>query len=271
MNLAHSNETQLRAGPDSVATVAEADRPMSVRKFVAFTLLELLVVIAIIAIVTGIALPAIRNLTQTKGISVANRQLLDDFALARSIALGSRSTVYVIFVPTNIWMFNTNQFTNTVRPLLNELVAGQYTTYALYAKRSVGEQPGQEHPRYLTEWKTLPEGIYIPEVAFDNTNTFSRGFFNFPTVESPIPIVSGTNVPLHYIAFNSQGQLITGVDAVIPLTQGSIWNARNADNTYVMAAADIKETPPGNFTNNFNHVRLYWLTGRGKIEKAEIQ
>lgn len=271
MNLAHSIETQLRAGPDSVAKVAEADRPMSVRKIVAFTLLELLVVIAIIAIVTGIALPAIRNLTKTKGISVANRQLLDDFALARSIALGSRTTVYVVFVPTNIWAFDTNYYIASDRILLSELVGGVYSSYALYAKRSVGEQPGQEHPRYLTEWKTLPEGIYIPPAAFDDTNTFRRTNFYFPTIES-------TNSPpplLHYIAFNSQGQLVTGTDAVIPLTQGSIMHQRNTNGTYAIGptaiAPDVVETPPGNSTNNFNHVRLYWLTGRGKIEKAEIQ
>src|SRR5579862_6929217 len=97
----------------------------------AFTLLELLVVIAIMALLAAIGLPAIRGMTKSNAIAAADRQLLDDLAYARQLALAGHTTVYVIFVPGNITdtgLFPTNApFTPTVV----SLYGGQFTTYAM--------------------------------------------------------------------------------------------------------------------------------------------
>ena len=46
-----------------------------------------------------LAVPAIRGFTRSNTVTSANRQLLDDFALARQWAINTRSVVHVIFVP----------------------------------------------------------------------------------------------------------------------------------------------------------------------------
>jgi len=52
----------------------------------------------IIALLSVIALPAIRGMTRSNTMSSANRQLLDDIALARQRAINERSIVHIVFV-----------------------------------------------------------------------------------------------------------------------------------------------------------------------------
>lgn len=244
----------------------------------AFTLLELLVVMGIMAIIAGLALPSIRNLSKPKGTSVALRQILDDLSYARSLALSTRSSVYFVMVPTNLFSFTNSLYNTPQLQQLTNLISYQYRGYALYQRRSVGDQPGQSNPRYLTGWRGLPDQILFPPQAYDNmssnSGTFARANFFFPTVDAPA-------WTLHYVAFNSQGQLVqidsngdeipTHSDALIPLTEGSIMNLRNADDTYQKIAADVFETPLGRHTNVINRVRINSLTGRGRIERPELQ
>src|SRR5258705_6108044 len=65
----------------------------------AMTVMELLIVVSIIALLSVLAMPAIRALTRSNTISSANRQLLDDVALARQRAINERSIVHIVFVP----------------------------------------------------------------------------------------------------------------------------------------------------------------------------
>src|SRR5438093_7422979 len=206
---------------------------------VAFTLVELLVVMAIIAVLATIGLPALKGFGKGNADAAAHRQMLDDIALARLRAISGRTTVYMVFVPPGIGghvnaisaLLPTAQRDRQTRQLTN-LISGQYAAYALFARRSVGSQPGRQNPRYLTEWKRLPDGILIATNKFDPgfTNNsvfaplglpaeyglpFNFDFFPFPSSTSP-------NFLLPYIAFNSQGQLLTGRDELIPLARGSI-------------------------------------------------
>src|SRR6266536_5926604 len=136
----------------------------------AFTLVELLVVIAIIGLLATIGLPALKGFGKGTGMAGAQRQLLQDLGLARLSAINGRTTVYMVFVPTNILdrLGMPSTGANTLRQLTN-LISGQYTAYALLTKRSAGDQPGQESPRYISEWRRLPPGILIPPVKFDQT------------------------------------------------------------------------------------------------------
>ncbi len=144
------------------------------RRTRAFTLLELMMVVAIISFVAVMALPHVSGYSKANTMATADRQLLDDIRLARQRALVNRSTVYMVFVPPSFW---TNQvFLNTMQTdtlagaklQLTNLLQRQYTSYALLSLNSVGDQPGQHFAHYLTDWKTLPQGVFISEFEFNS-------------------------------------------------------------------------------------------------------
>src|SRR5213592_2564591 len=97
----------------------------------AFTLVELLVVIAIIGLLATIGLPALKGFGRGTGMAGAQRQLLQDLGFARLSAINGRTTVFMVFVPTNIL----DRFVNETNPKtlrqLTNLISGQFSGYAL--------------------------------------------------------------------------------------------------------------------------------------------
>lgn len=247
-----------------------------------FTLLELLVVLGIIGALAAISLPAIRGMMKSNTMAAADRQLLDDFALARQQAISHRTTVHIIFVPriTAQWVFNPADPRD--QQLGNRLKTGTYTTYALFAERSVGDQPGQPRFRYLTQWKTLPEGVFIAvpefremraELWFSWADPVTRPF---KYTNLPFPSNNGLNQSVPHIAFDSQGSLVAFdllgnriiQDEFIALARGSIFTERLPTGE---VRVDAKERPPGNSITNYNRIRIDGLTGRARVERLEIQ
>ncbi|MCL5096404.1 MAG: prepilin-type N-terminal cleavage/methylation domain-containing protein [Candidatus Omnitrophica bacterium] len=258
----------------------------------AFTLLELLIVLGIIGMLAALGLPALKGIGQSNTIGAANRQLLDDLSLARMLAINGRSTVYMVFVRDN----PLNQISLLAGPdyvkerkLLTNLVSGQFTAYALYTARSMGDQPGREYPRYLTAWRYLPDGIFIATNKFFRVQTvsnislsqsprsgvtikpFAEGWFPFPTAQGP-------PFRLYYVAFNAQGQLVPPPngdpqDGVIPLARGSIFYPKDAQDAYLNQPADLQENPPGNSLDpsSYDFIYISWLTGRARVEKRTVQ
>lgn len=237
----------------------------------AFTLLELLVVIAIIGILAAIGLPAIKSFGKSNATISATRQLLDDIALARQRAISSRSEVDMVFVSPQVTTLAVNTFTNRDDRIgATNLFGGQFISYALFARRQVGEQPGRSTPRYVTNWRTLPEGTFIAAYKFGKTAI--NGVTPFLRTNFPVPSVTGQqNFQLPYVGFDYQGRLISGRDEIIPLARGSIFPMRDAAGQFLPGPPEIVETPPGNATNVFNHVRIDWLTGRARVERREVQ
>jgi prepilin-type N-terminal cleavage/methylation domain-containing protein len=168
----------------------------------AFTLIELLTVIAIIGILAALLAPVVKNFSKPDANVAATRQLLDDCARARALAMSERSTVYMVFIPTNFWStwggFPEGLVNNTVAwgqvpiPITNSMVAtqaygAQLNGYILMSLRDVGDQPGRPIPKDLTSIKTLPQGAYIAPFKF-TTVPFGSGQAPYPTNRPDLPI-----------------------------------------------------------------------------------
>ncbi len=238
---------------------------------------------AIIGLLATIGLPALKGFGKGTGMAGAQRQLLDDLALARLRAISGRTTVYMLFVPPGITAHLTDLNQAWITPAerdrwarqLTNLITGQYTAYALVTKRTVGDQPGQENPRYISDWKRLPQGILFATNKFNLINPtqpisdpplvgypaeyrhyFDTNAFPFPASRSPL-------WTLPYIGFDAQGQLLRGRDELIPLAEGSIFFKGPGG---YLPSPDVSIKPPNNFTNHF--MRVNWLTGRASVDEA---
>ncbi len=147
----------------------------------AFTLIELLTVIAIIGILAALLAPTLKSLFKPDATVAATRQMLDDCARARQLAISERSTVFMVFIPTNFWTdpfkpgFGGNGWTSvqvgptpyvTTSMTATQLYGAQLNGYRIISLRDVGDQPGRNHPKDLTAVKTLPSGAFIAPFKF---------------------------------------------------------------------------------------------------------
>jgi type II secretory pathway pseudopilin PulG len=252
----------------------------------------MLVVIAILGIMAGLTVPVLKNFAKSDATLGASRQLLDGVARARQLAISQRTTVYMVFMPTNFWEISPGVFNNTwwnnltpaQKIAVTNLCDKQLTGYTFVSLRSVGDQPGQGTPRYLAPWQTLPDGTFIAYQKFteasNNWYTITdpidtSKFYNiygFCTNNAiPFPTETAASGPsLPYIAFNYLGQLVSGADPAgeyIPIAKGSVLFARDAaTKAFQFSSPDASEMPPGNSINSYNIVHIDRLTGRAVLE-----
>ena len=139
---------------------AATDRVLTRRT--AFTLLELLVVIALIATLTFVAVTAFKGFGQANNLAAAQRQIQDDLALARQLAIKHRTPVYMVFFspdPTNsdprlrdsatklfsihaaLEQLGPSDFQEHALRVFTNLFAGQHASYAFYSEGKIGDQP----------------------------------------------------------------------------------------------------------------------------------
>jgi prepilin-type N-terminal cleavage/methylation domain-containing protein len=261
-----------------------------------FSLLELMVVLGIIGMLAMLSMPAIRGIGQSNALAAAARQLQDDIGLARQKAISGRTTVFMVFLPPEAVSIHSpvwgvlNTLTPNQKKQFTNLLTGTYTSYALISTRSVGDQPGRATPHYITDWRQLPEGIFIstnkfnPSMAAFNLNNTISSLTNrpfaycgtnavpFPTAKSPV------RLSLPMIGFNSSGQLIRTPqyqtlfpDEIIPLARGSIFFVKDAQGNPLRLPPDVREIPPGNSQTTPYLVYVDSMTGRSRVIRKEIQ
>ena len=171
----------------------------------AFTLLELLVVISILGLLAALTVPALKNLGKSNIAVSATRQLLDDVGRARQLAISQRTTIYMVFVPTNFW-YVANSFPNnwwnnlslSDRTMATNLVENQLAGYNFLSYGALGDQPGRHQWKYLADWQTLPQDSYIAAWKFLPRNyTMTVGGF---TVNGSISHHQHAAVRCHHAA-----------------------------------------------------------------------
>ena len=234
----------------------------------------------------------------------ATRQLIEDLRYARQIALRNRSTVYVVFTPTNIWDIIKNVDREMLPPRkkdprllsLTNMLEKQFSGYAVMSMRSVGDQPGRSHPNYLTKWKKLPDGMLIAPYKFmawrKGVHEYQRGdeysdgflrdhFYGHPPQPPliPFPLADSSLARLPHVAFNSRGQLVkrdgfgklvpAGRDEIIPLVEGSVLHERGRSGNYLPARPDVLATSGfSEIAERWYHtrIRVNHITGRARVE-----
>lgn len=286
----------------------------------AFTLTELLVVMAIISLIAFIAVPAFRGFGQENIIGSAQRQLQDDLAYARLQAIKNRAPVYLVFLqppfqaeanfPRELAFAHQRllqlpqgseedrRFRESALRVFTNAFPLQHSGYAIYTEASVGEQPGVRRRRYLTEWRSLPEGALFPTNGVQiELPPFASGIpgrvvlTNLSTLTVPFPVgpdragnaLELPNVNLPAIGFDAQGRLYnflpngqprgsgtTLSDRFVAVGVGSAVFSRKfgpgQTNQFDFdAVPDVVETPRKNYTNHI--LRVSALTGRVKHQK----
>ena len=196
------------------------------------------------------------------------------------MAINNRSTVRMIFMGPAL---QTVLAPLTPPVLATNLLKQQYTGYILYADRTIGDQPGQPFPRYLTTWRTLPDGIFIIPTMFSgddkvevNGRTYETKKFEYEKL-FPYPRGdSSSQIKFYHITFEPSGQLNfprlgpQGV-FVIPLARGSIFLEQDANGAYKFTPAQPLRAPGQNWRENPILIVIDAATGRAHHEQPEIQ
>ena len=153
-----------------------------------FTLVELLAVVGIMAIILVIALPSF-DAFKLRSSSSAIPTLMSTLRLARQYAITHRQDVFVVFPDGRAAYSPPGEVTKA------------YTAYAVIASNRATDRY-----EYITEWKTLPKGVFFHPNTSISTSTVFNSCAPGSLTSFPFPNDSGANRDLCTVKFRPNGR-----------------------------------------------------------------
>jgi type II secretion system protein H len=193
-----------------------------------FTLIELMVVIAIIGVLFAVAMPIFEN-SGRKDTDKAAFNLMTTMRLARQHAISKRQWTLVVF--PNL---DTKYAANTIDRALRSYAVIAVTNNMDGLAR-VNQTPANMKYEFVSDWKTLPQGIYFD----DNEDLNGNFLFSLKTTQFKYPMnpeapnKSSEMEPMGVVLFRPNGRayVMSG-----NTTTGKWWQDRDYSKIYMTSA-----------------------------------
>ena len=206
-----------------------------------FTLIELMVVIVIVGILFAVALPMFENAGQ-KDTRAAAQQVLNTLRLARQHAISARQWTLVVF-PNQEGSYSDevkkiNNLDKCLRSYAVLAVTNNMDGEYKFGAKQRDPSPDDMEFEFLTEWKTLPPGIYFDDNDGLTGNYlfgkegYYRGDFDFPW--DPAKPNNGEKTAMSTVLFKPNGRVYVFCES--SASTGKYWQDKEGARLYVSSA-----------------------------------
>ena len=204
-------------------------------------MIELMVVIVIVGILFAVALPMFENAGQ-KDTRAAAQQVLNTLRLARQHAISARQWTLVVFPNQDTSYSDKAKDINNLDKCLRSYAVlavtnnmdGEYK----FASNKRDPSPANMKFEFLTEWKTLPPGIYFDDddsltgnFLFGKESLY-QGKFDFPW--DPANPNKGSSGKMSAVLFKPNGRVYVFCES--SSGTGKYWQDRDGERLYVTSA-----------------------------------
>lgn len=213
-------------------------------------MIELMVVIVIVGILFAVALPMFENAGQ-KDTRAAAQQVLNTLRLARQHAISARQWTLVVF-PNQDTSFSDkakdiNNLDKCLRSYAVLAVTNNMDGEGKFAAGKRDPSPDDMEFEFLTEWKTLPPGIYFDDDDslkgnfLFGTKSLYQGKFDFPW--DPAKPNNGASGKMSAVLFKPNGRVYVFCEN--SSGTGKYWQDMEGERLYVTSAYFYPEAGGG--------------------------